>query len=167
MNNLFICNYFLHPIKFQRRIASPHQQRGSWKQRAGKRCSFSGVCAGLPHPEGAQDPLDFQFLCWKVYCERSNWWPFICRHIGRCFIGRWRSWSRHWLPIKAAGPRASPSVCLLIPWDVTVCSALGWEPREDPHWAWGISYGSCKDVWFLPPKDALYREATTGVGVLP
>lgn len=82
MNNLFICNYFLHPIKFQIRIASPHQQRGSGKQRAGKICSFSGVCSGLPCLDRTlTDPLNIQFLSWKVYWETSNQWPFICRDV--------------------------------------------------------------------------------------
>lgn len=73
MNNLFICNYLLHSIEFQIRIASAHQQRGSGKQREGKNSSFSGVCSGLPRLGGTPtDPLDVLFLSWKVYWETSN-----------------------------------------------------------------------------------------------
>lgn len=55
MNNLFICNYFLQPIKFQIRIASPCQQRGRQMQRAGRHVASANTCSGQPYLGGDSD----------------------------------------------------------------------------------------------------------------
>lgn len=75
MNNLFICNYFLHPIKFQIRTSPLTGKSGGveGEQRAGKNCCCPGICSWLPCLDGTlTDPCDIQFLSWKVSWEAEQ-----------------------------------------------------------------------------------------------
>lgn len=67
MNNLFIYNYFLQPIKFQIRLASPSQQRGD-RSRGRERMLLLLISAQGSHIKVVilTDLFDIQPLSWEL-----------------------------------------------------------------------------------------------------
>lgn len=47
MNNLFICNYFLHPVKLQMRIVSPNPKEKKWMRQL--KCTFTKLNWDILH----------------------------------------------------------------------------------------------------------------------
>lgn len=51
MNNLFICNYFLHPVKLQMRIVSPSPKGKKEESGSQNVCAFTKLSLDVLHSD--------------------------------------------------------------------------------------------------------------------
>lgn len=75
MNNLFICNYFLHPVKLQMRIVSPNPKEEKWMRQS--KCTFTKLNWEIFHFD-----MNYVILNRNLFIIPSN---LVCLQTNYCF----------------------------------------------------------------------------------